>query len=176
MTVEALRGGRPEVLADLLDLYGREIQGVAYLILRDRAAAEDVMVDTLLTAFARGNQLRDPGALRAWLLRIATNHALGAHRKGARIIHLRALPEAMGGPVWPDQDDRAALWEGIEALAPRMRAAVVLHYYADLQVDDVAIALGISPNTVKTQLKTALRQLRTALVDQTAAGPEARHA
>jgi len=64
MTVEALRGHRPEVLADLLERYGREIQGVAYLILRDRATAEDVLVDTLLTALDRGDTLRDPGALR----------------------------------------------------------------------------------------------------------------
>ena len=77
MTVEALRRGRPEVLATLLDEYGREIQGVAYLILRDRAAAEDVLIDTLMTALDRGSQLRDPAALRAWLLRIATNQALG---------------------------------------------------------------------------------------------------
>ena len=42
MTVEALRRRRPETLADLLDAYGREIQTVAYLILRDRAEAEDV--------------------------------------------------------------------------------------------------------------------------------------
>lgn len=47
MTVEALRGHRPEVLSDLLERYGREIQGVAYLVLRDRTAAEDVVVDTL---------------------------------------------------------------------------------------------------------------------------------
>lgn len=42
MTVEALRRRRPQTLADLRDAHGREIQAVAYLILRDRAAAEDV--------------------------------------------------------------------------------------------------------------------------------------
>ena len=42
MTVQALRRGRPEVLADLLDRYGRDMQAVAYLIVRDRAAAEAV--------------------------------------------------------------------------------------------------------------------------------------
>ena len=51
----------------------------------DRAAAEDVMVDTLMAALDRGSQSRDPNALRAWLLRIATNQALGSRRKGARV-------------------------------------------------------------------------------------------
>jgi len=52
MMVEALRRGRPEVLADLLARYGRE--AVAYLIVRDRAAAEDIVADSLLTALDHG--------------------------------------------------------------------------------------------------------------------------
>ena len=40
MTVQALRRGRPEVLAELLDRYGRDMQAVAYLIVRDRATGE----------------------------------------------------------------------------------------------------------------------------------------
>ena len=75
MTVQALRGHQPEVLDHLLATYGPEIQGVAYLILRDPSAAEDVVIDTLLTALDRGEQLRDATAIRAWLLRIATNRA-----------------------------------------------------------------------------------------------------
>ena len=42
MTVQALRRGQPEVLGDLLGRYGRDMQAVAYLIVRDRAAAEDL--------------------------------------------------------------------------------------------------------------------------------------
>jgi DNA-directed RNA polymerase specialized sigma24 family protein len=65
MTVEALRRQRPETLADLLEAYGREIQAVAYLIVRDHAEAEDIVVETLLTAFERGGAIRDERALRA---------------------------------------------------------------------------------------------------------------
>ncbi len=176
MTVEALRRGRPEVLATLLDEYGREIQGVAYLILRDRAAAEDVLIDTLMTALDRGSQLRDPAALRAWLLRIATNQALGWRRKGARVVYLHVLPDVQARSVWPDQAERTALWESVSALPPRMRAVVVLRYYADLPVEGVATAMGISPNTVKTQLKTAMQHLRAALADGPDATVEVSHA
>ncbi len=51
----------------------------------------------------------------------------------------------------------------MDRLAPRMRAAVVLRYYADLSVRDVAEALGISENTVKTQLREALAHMRRAM-------------
>jgi RNA polymerase sigma-70 factor (ECF subfamily) len=161
MTIEALRGHRPEVLDDLLDRFGAEIQGVAYLVLRDRESAEDVMVDTLLTAVERGDQLREPALLRPWLLRIATNKALGARRRSSRVVQLHVLPEPAARPA--HDDDRIALLGCVDELAPRMRAAIVLRYYADLSVHDVALALGTSENTVKTQLREALGHIRRSL-------------
>ena len=65
MTVEALRSRRPETLAELLDAHGREIQAVAWLILRDRLLAEDVTIETLLTAFEKAGQIRDDAAAPA---------------------------------------------------------------------------------------------------------------
>jgi RNA polymerase sigma-70 factor, ECF subfamily len=174
MTVEALRGHRPEVLDDLLARYGREIQGVAYLVLRDRAAAEDVVMDTLLTALDRGDQLRDPDALRPWLLRIATNAALGMRRSTARVVQLHVVPDGPARRI--DEDERLTLLSCVDRLAPRMRAAVVLRYYADLPVRDVAETLGTSENTVKTQLREALEQMRRTLGEREGARAGAREA
>ena len=163
MTVEALRRGEPAILAELLERYGQEIQGVAYLILRDRSEAEDVLMDTLLSALDRASTLRDPNALRAWLLRIATNQALGRRRKAGRVLHLAILPER---PVRDaDASERLSLLAALDDLPARTRAAVVLHYYADLAVADVAVAMGTSPNTVKTQLRKALETMRLKLAE-----------
>jgi RNA polymerase sigma-70 factor (ECF subfamily) len=177
MTVEALRKRRPEALEDLLAMYGREIQAVAWLILRDRAAAEDVVAETLLTAYDRIGSLRDERALRSWLLRIATNHALGMRRRGSKVVQLHVVPERAGADFRASSTDRVALLAGLEDLPPAMRAAVVLRYYADLPVDEVAMALGKSPNTIKAQLQAALDRLRASLADSLGASlPEANHA
>ena len=178
MTVEALRRRRPEALDDLLATYGREIQAVAYLILRDRADAEDVVVETLLTAFDRAGDLRDERAFRSWLLRIATNHALGLRRRGGRVVRLNVVPDRADSlDLGRISTDRVALLAGLAELPPAMRAAVVLRYYADLPVDEVAVALGKSPNTIKAQLQTALDRLRRSLVDPVGGTiPEANHA
>ena len=166
MTVEALRRQRPETLGDLLEAYGRELQAVAYLILRDRADAEDVVVETLLTAFDRGGSIRDERALRAWLIRVATNHALGVRRRSGRMVRLDLVPDRPAkGDLGGDSSTRLALLDGIADLPLQMRAAVVLRYYADLSVDEVATTLGKSPNTIKAQLQTALDRLRIHLAD-----------
>src|SRR5262245_9847474 len=176
MTVQALRRGRPEVLADLLDRYGRDMQAVAYLILRDRAAAEDVVADTLLTALDHGHRLRDDDALRPWLIRIATNRALRTRERAARVVELEVVAEVGAEAAGPGADDALALWHAVQALPPRMRAAIGLRYYLGLPVDAVAEVLDVSPNTVKTQLRTALAHLRVALADEPAVLGEVRHA
>jgi RNA polymerase sigma-70 factor (ECF subfamily) len=161
VTVEALRRGEPEVLAQLLSQYGQEIQGVAYLILRNRADAEDVLMDTLLAALDRGSTLRDPSAMRQWLLKIATNLALGRQRRFRRVTWLEIVPD-LPGPA-TDTTEHVALVQGLATLPIRSRAAVVLHYYADLPVAQVAAVMGTSQNTVKSQLKTGLTRLREQL-------------
>ncbi len=166
MTVEALRRRRPETLGQLLEAYGRELQSVAYLILRDRAEAEDTVIETLLTAFERGGAIRDERALRAWLLRVVTNEALGRRRRTARLVRLDLTPDSAGaGDLATEATTRLSLLDGVDALPPRMRAALVLRYYADLSVDEVATALGKSPNTIKAQLQAALDRLRIHLAD-----------
>lgn len=175
MTVEALRRGEPAVLEELLARYGQEIQGVAYLILRDRADAEDVLADTLLRALDRGTSLRDAASLRPWLLRMATNLALSHRRRTARVATISVIPDVAAAAV--DATDRMALLEGLAMLSRQGRAVIVLHYYADLTVADVAAALGTSPNTVKTQLRRALERLRRSMAEGTpaAAEPEVVH-
>lgn len=173
MTLAALRKRRPEALADLLATYGRELQAVAYLILRDRAAAEDVVVETLLTAYDKAGSIRDDAALRAWLLKVATNHALGVRRSSSRVVPLRVVPERGGGEIDRATTDRVALLEGVADLPAQMRAAVVLRYYADLSVEEVAATLNKSPNTIKAQLQTGLDRLRISVAGM---APEARHA
>jgi RNA polymerase sigma-70 factor, ECF subfamily len=161
LTVEALRRGEPEVLAALLEQYGREIQGVAYLILRNAADAEDVLMDTLLVALDRGSSLRDSTAMRPWLLKIATNQALGRRRRFRRVTWLQLSPDTPGISI--DTTEHIALIQGLATLPVRSRAAVVLHYYADLPVAEVAAVMGTSQNTVKSQLRTGLARLRDVL-------------
>ena len=161
MTVEALRRGEPHVLAELLSQYGREIQGVAYLILRNAADAEDVLMDTLITALDRGSRLREPSAMRPWLLKIATNLALGRHRRFGRVTWLELAPDRPAPAM--DATEHVALVQGLETLPVRQRTAVVLRYYADLPVAEVAAAMSTSENTVKTHLRNGLARLRQQL-------------
>ena len=179
MTVEALRRRRPETLGELLETYGRELQSVAYLILRDRAEAEDVVIETLLTAFERGGTIRDERALRAWLLRVATNQALGVRRRsvprdaaGGR-ARIERRPATLGRTAPRGSPCSTASPTSRSRCGPRSCCATTPTSVSTRS----PTTLGKSPNTIKAQLQTALDRLRVHLADPV--GPslgEAHHA
>lgn len=157
--VEDLRARRSEAIGELLATYGRQIQGVAYLVVGSQEDAEEIVIDTVLGAWQHADQLRAPGALRTWLLRIATRHALSRRRTSH---HVDPLFDDVATVPEPGID-RIALLTALDQLAPPIRAAIVLHYFAGLTVEETASALGKSANTVKTQLQGGLRRLRDQL-------------
>ena len=137
---------------------------MAFLILRNEHDAEETLADTLLTAWRKAAGIRDPGALRSWLLTTATRHAL-RRRRGFRpsVVSIDAAAEIAAEAASPV--DRLALRDAINELPPRMRAVLALHDVADLPLAEVAAAVGRSENTVKSQLREARARLRVALRD-----------
>ena len=78
---EDLHARRPGALEEVLARFGQQIQAVAFLILHNQSDAEEMVVETMVTAWRRAETLRESAALRNWLLRIATRHALSRRRR-----------------------------------------------------------------------------------------------
>lgn len=162
--VADLKARHPEALGELLRQHGPEIQAVAFLIVRNERDAEEILADTLLTAWRKIDSLRDPTRLRSWLLTTATRLALRRRRRFQP--HLLSLDSASNVAAdEPSPINRLALGQAIKGLPPRMRAVVALHYVADLPTAEIAAVVGRSENTVKTQLREARAKLRAALAD-----------
>ena len=122
-------------------------------------AAEDVVHDTYLMARERIGQLRDPGAIEAWLARICVHRAFRVRRRGKRLQELiDVLPFAR---VTPPSQGRVELHELVENLPPRDRAVVVLQHGYGYSLDEVARLVGIShANARKISSRTRARLLR----------------
>ena len=162
--VAELRARHPEALGELLRRHGAEIQAVAFLIVRNERDAEEILADTLLTAWRKIDSLRDPARLRSWLLTTATRLALRRRRRfQPSLLSLEMASDVATND--PSPIERIVLGQAINDLPPRMRAVVALHYVADLPTAEIAAAVGRSENTVKTQLREARAKLRAALAD-----------
>lgn len=134
----------------------------AYLMLGDHQLAEDLVQTSLAKTYASWRKVKERAAAPAYARVVLANTAASwFRRKSWRNEHpTEELPDS---GTEHDPTTRTALVDALATLAPRQRAVVVLRYYDDLSVREVAHALDISEGTVKSQTSDALARLRAQL-------------
>ena len=172
--VERARGGDHDAFTALVDLTIARLDSAARLILRDPELARDAVQETLIRAWRDLPGLRDPERFDAWLHRITVNTCLDlARRRRRRVIEVELEP--IDGPATTDIAgaiaDRDLLDGALQRLDPGHRAVVVLHYYLDMTLPDVAAAMGIPLGTAQSRLHYSLRAMRASVVEAPAAMP-----
>jgi RNA polymerase sigma-70 factor (sigma-E family) len=157
-----------EEFAELVHACWASLYRTAYLMLGDAAEAEDLVQTALAKTYASWRRVRSidaaPGYARTTLVNTA---ASWFRKKGWRNERpTEVLPEAAStSHLESDLSDRRTVMNALGTLPPRQRAVVVLRYYDDLSVAQVAHALGITEGTVKSQTSEALSKLRALLGD-----------
>jgi RNA polymerase sigma factor (sigma-70 family) len=152
--------------ARLAALYARHVGaaiGLARLLTGDDAQAEDVAHEAFIRAAGRFDHLRRPDAFAAYLRTSVVNECRMRFRR-ARLERAwrgrQAVPERIDPP---DLETRATLWGAVALLPWRQRAALVLRYYEDLPVEEVALVLRCSRRAATGLIVRGLAQLRAAL-------------
>jgi RNA polymerase sigma factor (sigma-70 family) len=148
-------------------LVAAELDGayrIAGVILGDRWQAEDATHDAVVQAWLRFGSLRDPDRFAAWFGRILVNGCRDRLRERAR------RPIAVGPVADRPIDDRTGavddhllLDRAFAGLRPDHRLALVLRFYADLPIDQIAELTGVPSGTVKSRLHVAIERMRDAL-------------
>ncbi|HXH79789.1 SigE family RNA polymerase sigma factor [Nocardioides sp.] len=136
----------------------------AYLLMGERALAEDLAQTALAKTYAAWSRIDDRSAAPAYARRTLVNTAASWFRKKGWRNELPSaeLPETAYSL---DPSTRPAVIDALAQLPPRQRAVVVLRYYEDLSVAETADALGCSTGTVKSQTFEAFAKLRVLLGD-----------
>ena len=151
-------------LATLYRQHSDRAARLAYLLTGDAALAEDLMQDAFVKLAGRLAHLRDPAAFDAYLRRTVVNLANSHFRR--RKVERNYL-ERMGrrpegeptGGAGPEERDE--LWNALQRVAPRQRAAIVLRFYEDLSEERTAEVLGCPRGTVKSLVSRGLEALRS---------------
>lgn len=137
----------------------------AYLMLGDHAEAEDLVQTALAKTYATWHRVRDVDAAVGYARTVLVNTASSWFRRRSwrNERPTEHLPET--AYEHPDAGDRPTVIAALALLPARQRAVIVLRYYEDLSVAQVAGALGCSEGTVKSQTSEALAKLRVRLGD-----------
>ena len=165
--VELAQRGDHDAFASLARTAISRLDAAAWLILGDPDQAKDAVQNALVRAWRDLPTLRDPDRFDPWLHRLLVRacideaRRLRRHRIDVELIDIDVPAPASG--MESVVADRDQLERGFLRLDPEMRAVIVLHYYLDLSLPDVAVSLGIPLGTAKSRLHRAVGQLRSAL-------------
>ena len=154
--IRRCQAGDKEAFRVLAEEHERMLFGVAYLMTRDSDLASDVVQETLLKMWKHLPSLRGDG-LKPWLTRILVNEVRQQGRKKETpTVPVEEAFEAVGKDGMErgiERDElREAVREAVRALPDQQREAVVLRYFGDLTLAEVAVAMGCREGTVKSRL------------------------
>lgn len=151
-----------EEFAEFAEAASPQLRRTAFLLCGNWHTAEDLVQTTLAKVFVSWRKIRRRDAVRAYAARTLVNSYLADKRlkRTAEVVTDR-FPERPVEPHAPET--RMVVLGALATLPPRARAVVVLRYWEDLSVEQVATVLGCSPGNVKSLAAGALGKLRAVL-------------
>lgn len=157
---------RQEEFTDAVLFHSKAMFLCARSVLDSDADAEDAVSEAVLLAWRGYGKLREPGAVKTWLLKITLNCARQIQRRAGTVVYTDDLTPYDRGQN--DQPPDGSLWQAVCALPPEQRTAVTLFYYEDMSVKDIARVLRLPEGTVKSRLNRARKRLREILEEDRA--------
>jgi RNA polymerase sigma-70 factor (sigma-E family) len=139
---------------------------LAYLMLGDRAAAEDAVQDAFCGLYRHWDRLADPARALGYVRTAVLNGSRSALRRraaGRKLAVPHQPPEPSAEAAVLSREERAEVMAAVRALPDRQREALVLRFYLDLPEREIARIMGLRPGSVRSATHRALRTLGQSL-------------
>ena len=164
-TVDLPAEAPPDViLTRLVETYQTALLHICYMILRDDSLAEDAVQETFLKAYKAIDTFRGESSEKTWLFRIGVNVCRDMKRgRWFRYLDRRVTPETLPIPAPEADEDYEELSQAILRLPDRDKEIILLYYYQDMNIRDIAQTLGLAPSSVSNRLKKARERLKALL-------------
>ena len=160
------QAGDELAFGELVERYHARLRYYVRKMQADTASADDVLQDVWFDAYRGLPHLREPGAVRPWLYRIARDRVYRELRRRGPLVE-RLADHDVPEPAYDDDeftpDDVARIHEALAALPPEQREVLVLRFLEDMTYDDMARVCDSPVGTIRSRLHYAKRALRHIL-------------
>ena len=167
--VQRLRGQDPGAVQEMVASHGDRLFRSACLLCGDQAEAQDLVQETLLQAVRSGPRFRGCSTVYTWLHGILLNLTRHYHRDRKRMVYDEELARqepapAEEHPSWLDVEmTSGALADALDGLSGPHREVLILRFYEDMKIHEIATHLGIPSGTVKSRLHYAIAEMQRRL-------------
>ena len=158
------------ILENLYHQYFNKTYRTAYMVTGDHQMAEDATQEAFLKAFTKLNTLRDMEKFGSWVCVIAANYAIDLLRKKKRMVfsdnlsrHADNSPGTSPQESWEKTESSQEVREALSLLEPEEREILVLKYFNELSIKEIAVLTGTPTGTIKSRLFRAREKVKILL-------------
>lgn len=152
--------------------YGKRLYGLCMTLCADKHEADDLYQDTWVKVIRSFDSFDPTRDFEPWLTRLCVNTYRDKLRRLSRSPFLNFTNNETKDAVFstapaPEREDYSDLYAAIDQLPEKLRLAIILFYFEDMDISKTAETLGIPPGTVKSRLNKARKLLKEVLTDET---------
>lgn len=151
-----------EKLLQLIEVDKERLYKLAYIYMKNEEDAKEIVQETVYKAFINIKKLKNIEAFNGWITKILVNSSMDYIRKRKRLVFIGE--EKLQG-MEATEKDYLDLYEAVDRLQGLDKTVIILKYFEDYKIKDIALILDISESKVKNHLNKGLKLLRVQLED-----------
>ena len=168
--IEKIRDGDMTAFETLYSIYKKKALQLAYLITGNQSMAMDVVQEAFVECYLSIEHLRDTAYFATWFYRIVTRTAWRCLTKEKRLIPMEGIEEMLDvnqpyGDPYKQSDLSEFMIRQINKMSYKKRTTLILFYYNELSIKEIAKVMGCFEGTVKSRLNGGRRELKKYLED-----------
>jgi RNA polymerase sigma factor (sigma-70 family) len=168
---------KENVIEQLMNLYTEKVYLLAYSFVKDKGIAEDISQDVFLKCYKYLDNFRGEASLKSWIYRITVNTSKDYLKKkslkqmllsSSFLENIKKSESSEATFLKADRNEQ--LLQTILALPAKYREVIILYYFYDLKINELATTLNLNTNTVKTRLSRGRDMLKRNLENKESEG------
>ena len=158
--VNRAKKGDEESFLEIIGQRQEMLYHIAYTYVRNDEEAVEIVQDTVYKAFVTLKNLKYPNYFNTWLTKILINCAIDSVRKSKRVVYIENESIHAENPKEPSQEEIIDLYNALDKLDQKQKTVIVLRYFQDFKIKDIAYIMGIPESSVKSLLYRTLAKLK----------------
>jgi RNA polymerase sigma-70 factor (ECF subfamily) len=164
--IKLAQKGDDDAFYELLSERKSQLYKTAYAYVKNKEEAMDIVSETVYKAYISIKKLKEPSLFNTWLTRILINTSLDSINKNSRLVSFEENIKSDTLIITADDEEIIDIKVAVDRLQGKYKTVVILKYFQDLTLVEIAKTLQCPLGTVKTMLYKALRELRLDLKEE----------
>lgn len=171
--VVKVQKGDMQAFEQLFELYKFKALRTVYSMTRDKDVSEDIVQEVFVSCYTSIKSLKNPEHFKTWFYRILTRTTWRYMVKEKKSIPVEEIFEKLEVSNEKSPSDKLEqkesselLYQEIQKLQPKLQTTIILYYYNDFSIKEIAQTMGCLEGTVKSRLYTGRRRLKVSLMEQ----------